>query len=269
MIRVSQPADVLARLRDEARAIAAAGVEAVDAGRRLRPALDAWLAARPGRGGVRVVAAGKAAGVMMRTALDAGLMVERGLIASTHGRSGWPASIATIAAGHPIPTEASEAAGHAALDLARGAAADESLVVLLSGGASALLCAPADGVTLADKQATTKLLLEAGASIDELNAVRKHLSAVKGGGLAAAARCEVVAFALSDVVGPVPDDAGVIGSGPTAPDASTCADALDVVTRRGVLAQQPGGVRARLESGTRGEIPDTPKPGDPRLARAT
>jgi glycerate 2-kinase len=267
MIRASQPADVLARLRDEARAIAAAGVEAVDAGRRLRPALEAWLAARPGRGGVRVVAAGKAAGVMMRTALDAGLMVERGLIASTHGRSDWPASIATIAAGHPIPTEASEAAGRAALDLAR-AAADESLVVLLSGGASALLCAPADGVTLADKQATTKLLLEAGASIDELNAVRKHLSAVKGGGLAAAARCEVVTFALSDVVGPVPDDAGVIGSGPTAPDASTWADALDVVTRRGVLAQLPGGVRARLESGARGEIPETPKPGDPRLARA-
>ncbi len=148
------------------------------------------------------MAAGKAAGVMMRTALDAGLMIERGLIVSTHWQGEWPASIATIKAGHPIPTDASEAAGRAALELARGAAADESLVVLLSGGASALLCAPADGVTLADKQATTRLLLEAGASIDELNAVRKHLSAVKGGGLAAAARCEVVTFALSDVVGP-------------------------------------------------------------------
>ena len=84
MSRVSEPAGVLASLRAEARAIASAGVAAVDAGRRLRPALDAWLAARPGRGGVRAVAAGKAAGVMMRTALDAGLMVERGLIASTH-----------------------------------------------------------------------------------------------------------------------------------------------------------------------------------------
>jgi hydroxypyruvate reductase len=269
MSRVSEPAGVLASLRAEARAIAAAGVAAVDAGRRLRPALDAWLAARPGRGGVRVVAAGKAAGVMMRTALEAGLMVERGMIASTHWQGDWPASIATITAGHPIPTEASEAAGRAALDLARGAAADESLIVLLSGGASALLCAPADGITLADKQATTKLLLEAGASIDELNAVRKHLSAVKGGGLAAAARCEVVTFALSDVVGPVADDAGVIGSGPTAPDASTWGDALDVVTRRGVLARLPAGVRARLESGARGDIPDTPKPGDPRLTRAT
>lgn len=269
MSPVSEPGSVLVRLRAEARAIAAAGVEAVDAGRRLRPALDAWLAARPGRGGVRVVAVGKAAGVMMRTALEAGLMIERGLIVSTHWQGDWPASIATVKAGHPIPTEASEAAGRAALDLARHAGADESLLVLLSGGASALLCAPAAGVALADKQATTKLLLEAGASIDELNAVRKHLSAVKGGGLAAAARCEVVTFALSDVVGPLPDDPGVIGSGPTAPDASTWADALAVVTRRGVLARVPAAIRHRLEGGARGELPETPKPGDPRLARAT
>ncbi len=263
------PEHVLARLRTDARAIAAAGVEAVDAGRRLRPALEAWLSARPGRGGVRVIAVGKAAGVMMRAALDAGVMVERGVVVSTHWRGDWPASIATVQAGHPIPTEASEAAGRAALDLARGAAADEALLVLLSGGASALLCAPADRITLADKQATTRLLLEAGASIDELNAVRKHLSAVKGGGLAAAARCEVVTFALSDVVAPVADDPGVIGSGPTAPDASTWADAMAVVTRRGVLARLPASVRGRLEAGARGEIAETPKPGDPRLARAT
>ena len=269
MNRVSGQDDVLVRLRAEARAIAGAGVEAVDAGRRLRPALEAWLAARPGRGGVRVVAAGKAAGAMMRAALAAGVMVERGLIASTHWDGEWPASIATVRAGHPIPTEASEAAGRAALYLAREAAADESLLVLLSGGASALLAAPAGGITLPDKQAATKLLLDAGASIDELNAVRKHLSAVKGGGLAAAARCEVVTFALSDVVGPVRDDPGVIGSGPTAPDTSTWEDALSVVTRRGVLARLPHAVRLRLEAGARGEIAETPKPGDPRLARAT
>ena len=91
---------------------------------------------------------------MMRTALDAGLMVERGLIATTHWHGEWPASIAAIRAGHPIPTEASEAAGRAALDLARRRLPDEALLVLLSGGASALLAAPADGVTLADKQAT-------------------------------------------------------------------------------------------------------------------
>jgi glycerate 2-kinase len=269
MTRASEHGDVLAGLRAEARAIAAAGVAAVDAGRRLRPALEAWMAAHPGRGGVRVVAVGKAAGAMMRTALDAGLMVERGLIVSTHWQGEWPASITTVKAGHPIPTEASETAGRAALDLAAHAAPDEALLVLLSGGASALLAAPAEGVTLADKQATTKLLLEAGASIDELNAVRKHLSAVKGGGLAAAARCEVVTFALSDVVGPLPDDPGVIGSGPTAPDASTWADALAVVSRRGVLARLPPTIRARLEAGARGELAETPKAGDPRLARAT
>jgi len=268
MNRVSEQAEVLVHLRAEARAIAAAGVEAVEAGRRLRPALEAWLSARPGRGGVRVVAAGKAAGAMMRTALDAGVMVERGLIVSTHWAGEWPASITTVRAGHPIPTEASETAGRAALDLASHAAPDESLLVLLSGGASALLAAPAEGITLADKQAATKLLLEAGASIDELNAVRKHLSAVKGGGLAAAARCEVVTFALSDVVGPVRDDPGVIGSGPTAPDASTWEDALAVVTRRGVLARLPRAVRQRLEAGARGDVAETPKPGDPRLARA-
>jgi glycerate 2-kinase len=262
---VASHADDVARLRTAARAIAAAGVDAVDAGRRLRPALDAWLAGRPGRGAARVIAAGKAAGVMMRTALDAGLMVERGLVASTHWRGEWPASIAAIKAGHPIPTEASAAAGHAALDLAQGATGDESLLVLLSGGASALLAAPAEGITLADKQVTTKLLLEAGASIDELNAVRKHLSAVKGGGLAAAARCEVVTFALSDVIG---DHPGVIGSGPTSPDPSTWADALDVVGRRGVLARLPEVVRRRLDAGARGELPETPKPGDARLSRA-
>ena len=269
MNRVSEQAAALLRLRTEAQAIAAAGVAAVDAGRRLRPALEAWLAERPGRGGVRVLAAGKAAGAMMRAALDAGVMVERGLIVSTHWVGEWPASIATVRAGHPIPTEASEAAGRAAVELASHATADESLLVLLSGGASALLALPAEGLTLADKQTTTKLLLEAGASIDELNAVRKHLSAVKGGGLAAAARCEVVTFALSDVVGPVRDDPGVIGSGPTAPDPSTWEDALSVVSRRGVLARLPPAVRARLEAGVRGEAAETPKPGDPRLARAT
>jgi len=269
MSRAEPSADVLARLRAEARAIAAAGVAAVDAGRRLRPALDAWLAARPGRRAARVVAAGKAAGVMMRTALDAGLMVERGLVASTHWTGEWPASIAALRAGHPIPTDASESAGGAALDLAREAAADEALLVLLSGGASALMVAPAEGITLADKQAATRLLLEAGASIDELNAVRKHLSAIKGGGLAAAARCEVAAFALSDVVGPVADDPAVIGSGPTAADSSTWADALAVVGRRGVLARLPAAVRTRLDAGARGELPETPKSGDPRLARTT
>ena len=263
---VAEHTEALVRLRAAARAIARAGVEAVDAGRRLRPALDAWLAARPGRGACRVVAAGKAAGVMMRAALDAGVMVEQGLIAATHWDGEWPASIGAIRSGHPVPTEASEDAGRAALAIARAAAGDEHLVVLLSGGASALMACPAEGISLADKQATTKLLLAAGASIDELNAVRKHLSAVKGGGLAAAAACEVTTFALSDVVG---DDAAVIGSGPTVPDPSTWADALDVVRRRGALARLPEAVRVRLEAGARGELPETPKPGDPRFARAT
>jgi glycerate 2-kinase len=263
---VSEHAGVIVRLRAEARAIAAAGVAAVDAGGRLRPALERWLAAQPGRSACRAIAVGKAAGVMMRAAIDAGVMVERGLIASTHWQGEWPASITAIRAGHPIPNEASEAAGRAALELARTAAGDERLLVLLSGGASALMACPAEGISLADKQTTTKLLLAAGASIDELNAVRKHLSATKGGGLAASAACEVTTFALSDVIG---DPPGVIGSGPTSPDPSTWIDALDVVGRRGVLAKLPEAVRRRLEAGARGELPETPKPGDPRLARAS
>jgi hydroxypyruvate reductase len=263
---VDEHARDVARLRTAARAIAAAGVDAVDAGRRLRPAIEAWLDGRPGRSACRVIAVGKAAGVMMRAAIEAGVMVERGLIASTHWQGEWPASITAIRAGHPIPTDASEAAGRGALELAATAAGDERLLVLLSGGASALMACPADDVTLADKQATTKLLLDAGASIDELNAVRKHLSAIKGGALAAAAACEVTTFALSDVIGDLP---AVIGSGPSSPDPSTWADALDVVARRGVLARLPDAVRRRLEAGGRGERPETPKPGDPRLARAS
>jgi hydroxypyruvate reductase len=268
MSRAEPSADVLVRLRADARAIAAAGVAAVDAGRRLGPALDAWRAGITRDTACHVLAVGKAAGAMMRATLDAGVPVARGVVVSTHWAGEWPASIRAIRAGHPVPTEASEAAGRAALDLAAATGPADALLVLLSGGASALMVAPAEGISLADKQAATRLLLEAGASIDELNAVRKHLSAVKGGGLAAAARGAVTTLALSDVVGPVADDPAVIGSGPTAADPSTWADALAVVTRRGVLARLPAAVRARFEAGARGERADTLKPGDPRLASA-
>ena len=133
-----------------------------------------------------------------------------------------------IVGGHPMPTAGSERAGRRALEVAASLQPDETLLVLLSGGASALMAVPADGLTLADKQATTRHLLRAGADIHELNTVRKHLSAIKGGWLAAAAPGACRTFAISDVVG---DDPSVIGSGPTVPDASTFRDALDILRR--------------------------------------
>ena len=141
--------------------------------------------------------------------------------------------------------------------------------MLLSGGASALMAVPADGLTLADKQATTRHLLRAGADIHELNTVRKHLSAIKGGWLAAGAPGACRTFAISDVVG---DDLSVIGSGPTVPDASTFRDALDILRRfagEGGDDAYPRAVIERVVRGARGEVPETPKPHDPRLAHAS
>jgi hydroxypyruvate reductase len=170
-----------------------------------------------------------------------------------------------ITGGHPIPTADSERAGRRALDIAASLTPDETLVVLLSGGASALMAVPADVLTLEDKRRTTGRLLSAGADIHALNAVRKHLSAIKGGWLAARAVRACRAFAVSDVVG---DDLSVIASGPTVADASTFADALDALRRFGGVAAYPPAVVARLEAGERGEVAETPKPEDARLSRA-
>jgi hydroxypyruvate reductase len=157
-----------------------------------------------------------------------------------------------IAAGHPLPDASSvRAAGRAREQLA-ALRPEQGALVLVSGGGSALLCAP-EGVTLAQKAALTRALLRAGADIHELNAVRKHLSRVKGGQLAAATRATVRALLLSDVVG---DDPAVIASGPTVPDPSTFADALAVLDHFGVSAP---GARAHLQAGLRGEVPETPK----------
>ena len=173
-----------------------------------------------------------------------------------------------VCAGHPTPDAGSLAAGRRALALAGRVAGDGLLVLLLSGGASAALAAPVPGVSLDDKIGATRLLLRAGAPIDRINCVRKHLSAIKGGWLAAAARGAVVTLAVSDVVGPVPDDPGVIGSGPTAPDPTRYADALQVVDACGIRAEFPPAALQALEAGARGSRPETPKRGDARLRRA-
>jgi glycerate 2-kinase len=169
-----------------------------------------------------------------------------------------------VVGGHPVPTQGSEQGGRRALAYAAALTADDSLLVLLSGGASSLMAVPADGLTLEDKGRTTATLLRAGADIHALNTVRKHLSAVKGGQLAAATRAACTVLVISDVVG---DDLSVIASGPTVADGSRFADALDVLRRFGGTDQFPPPVVARLVDGAHGRIRETPKPGDSRLAR--
>jgi hydroxypyruvate reductase len=168
-----------------------------------------------------------------------------------------------IVGGHPIPTVESERGGSRALELAGSLQPGDRLLVLLSGGASALMAVPAEGIALEDKRATTERLLRAGADIHALNTVRKHLSSIKGGWLAARAGGLCDAFAISDVVG---DDPSYIASGPTVADVSRFEDALDVLRRFGGEAGYPPPVVARLRQGAGGAVPETPKPGDPRIA---
>jgi glycerate-2-kinase len=149
--------------------------------------------------------------------------------------------------------------------MAAALAPDDRLLVLLSGGASALMAVPAKGLTLSDKVAVTQALLKGGAGIRQVNAVRKHLSGIKGGQLAIASRAPVMTLAISDVIG---DDFSVIGSGPTVGDTSTFADAMQAVTdARPQPSRWPDAAIRRLKAGVAGEIPETPKPGDPRFRR--
>jgi glycerate 2-kinase len=167
--------------------------------------------------------------------------------------------------GHPVPDTRGIAAAEEAEALARALGPDDTLIVLVSGGASALLPAPSEYITLGDKADLTRTLLRSGATIHELNAVRKHLSRLKGGGLArAASPARVVCLALSDVVG---DDLSTIASGPTVPDPTTFAEALDVLRRGSLAAVVPPRVRLHLEEGAAGRRVETPKPGDPLFRR--
>jgi glycerate 2-kinase len=162
--------------------------------------------------------------------------------------------IEVVEAAHPVPDEAGRRAAQRIAELTQGLTQDDLVLCLISGGASSLLAMPAEGITLEEKQAINKALLRSGAAIDEMNCVRKHLSAIKGGRLAAmCAPARVVTLLISDVPGDAPE---VIGSGPTVPDSSTCADALRILARYGI--DVPAAARAGLESGAF----ETPKPGD-------
>ncbi|MEK9142679.1 MAG: DUF4147 domain-containing protein, partial [Nitrospirota bacterium] len=209
------------------------------------------------------VGAGKASARMaqaLETAL--GTQLEDGLVIVKTGHTLTTKRIAVLEAGHPIPDHAGLHATQRLLRLTQRLTPRDLLIVLLSGGGSSLLPAPVAGVTLADKQRTTRLLLRSGATINEMNVVRKHLSLIKGGGLAASTQAKIVTLLLSDVIG---DDLGSIGSGPTAGDPSTFADAVGVLRRYRSWRAVPEAVRRHLDRGRKGEASETLKPGSQRL----
>lgn len=246
---------------------------AVDAGAALRRAVrlegaELRIAGAPVAPSARLVvlAAGKAAAAMAAALEEvAGPRIAAGLAVTKDGHGLPLARTRLREAGHPVPDRRSEQAAREALALVESARPEDVLLVLLSGGASSLLAAPAPGLSLLDLARTTEALLAAGAEIGELNAVRKHLSAVAGGRLAQRAVCRrIEVLALSDVPG---DRFDVIGSGPFAPDPTRFAEALAVLERRGVREAVPRAVLAHLEAGVRGALPETPEPGAPELAR--
>lgn len=210
---------------------------------------------------VIVVGAGKASASMAAAVEDVlGDKIDQGIVVVKYGHTGKLKIIEQIEAAHPIPDEAGVEGTERILELARVADEKTLVLCLLSGGGSSLLVAPLPGITLEDKQRTTELLLMAGATIDELNAVRKHLSAVKGGRLAHIAHpATVVTLILSDVIG---DRLDVIASGPTASDSSTFSDAVAVIEKYGLKAAIPLQVTSFLERGNAGQEPETMKSGD-------
>lgn len=223
--------------------------------------LPAWLS-EPPVGRVVVVGAGKAAAAMAHAVEDhwrGDPAKLSGLVVTRYGHGVPTRHIEVVEASHPAPDAAGQQAAARILDAVKGLTADDLVLVLLSGGGSALLAAPMAGITLEQKRAVTKALLACGASIGEINCVRKHLSAIKGGRLAlAAAPARVLTLAISDVPG---DDLSTIASGPTVPDPTTCADALEIVGRYAI--ELPAAAREALLAGS-GE---TPKDGHAGFSR--
>ena len=248
-------ADARALLRDLFDAALAAARPATC----LAPYIDTLQAPK---GRTVVIGAGKASAAMARAVEERWPHPIEGLIVTRYGYGETCKRIEIVEAAHPVPDEKGRAAAGCILDKVRGLTADDLVLCLISGGASALLALPAPGLTLADKQEVNRALLKSGANIVEMNTVRKHLSAIKGGRLAIAAQpARVLSWLISDVPN---DDPGVIGSGPTVPDRTSFADALAVLAKYRIDAPVP--VRAHLEAGAAGTIEETPKPGDPRLA---
>ena len=243
---VSQPAELLRRMFDAA--VAAALPAGIVAGH--LPA--------PPKGRTIVLGAGKASAAMAKAVEDHWTGPLTGLVVTRYGHAVPCERIEIVEAAHPVPDEAGRAAAARMLEIARSAGPDDLVLCLISGGGSALLALPAEGITFADKQAVNTALLRSGADIAEMNTVRRHLSAIKGGRLAAAAHpARVVSLIISDVPG---DDPAAIASGPTVADPTTFAEAAAILARYGI--EPPASVRAHLAAAR----DETPKPGDPRLA---
>lgn len=211
----------------------------------------------PPRGRLVVIGAGKASAAMARAVEDHWPGALEGLVVTRYGYRVPCERIEIVEAAHPVPDQASVAAAERMLDLARGLGKEDLVLSLISGGGSSLLVSPAEGLTLADKQAVNSALLRSGATITEMNCLRRHLSSIKGGRLAAACHpAKVINLLISDVPGDHPID---IASGPTVADPTTCGDALEIVSRYGIAL--PEAARRLLESGEGESV----KPGDPRL----
>ncbi|WP_411901463.1 glycerate kinase type-2 family protein [Methylorubrum thiocyanatum] len=211
----------------------------------------------PPRGRTIVIGAGKAAAAMARAVETAWPGELSGLVVTRYGHATPTSRIEVVEAAHPVPDAAGEAAARRILDLVAGLTPDDLVLCLISGGGSSLLSLPAPGLTLADKQAVNRALLKSGAAIGEMNCVRRHLSAIKGGRLAAACHpAKLVTLLISDTPGDDPLD---IASGPTIADPTSCSDALAILASRRIAV--PPAVREHLESGAGESV----KPGDPRL----
>jgi hydroxypyruvate reductase len=215
---------------------------------------------KPPKGRTVVVGAGKAAASMARAVEESWKGELTGLVVTRYGHGVPLERIELVEAAHPVPDAAGREAASRILDLVQGLSEDDLVLCLISGGGSALLALPAEGLSLEDKQSVNKALLRSGANITEMNCVRKHLSAIKGGRLAAAAApAQIVTLLISDVPG---DDPSVIASGPTVADPTTFSDAISILDKYGI--REPKKVYDHLRLAR----DETPKPGDPRLERA-
>ena len=261
---MGKPADQrrLTLLREASRRIMEAALAAANPSAAVRKALESprtWAAGR-----LFILAVGKASVLMTAGALEvlqerAG-RVDGGLVVQPHGYpphpalAGFPGPVRS--AGHPVPDAASLSAAAEAVTLVEGMEAGDTCLFLLSGGGSSLLSLPHAPLTLADLAETNRLLLASGAGIGEINTVRRHLSSISGGRLAARCRGTMLTLAVSDVVG---DDPAAIASGPSVADPTTFHDALEVLRKRDILVSVPAPVRALLEAGAAGTVPESPK----------
>jgi glycerate 2-kinase len=217
---------------------------------------------------IYVAGAGKAVAAMARQVEDLlGPRIHGGVVVTKYGHGMPLEHCRVMEAGHPVPDAQGMEGAAALLEMVSRAGPEDVILCLISGGASALTPAPAKGITLTDKQDTTRLLLGCGATIHEINTVRKHLSRIKGGQLCAAANgARVISLILSDVVG---DDLDIIGSGMTAPDTGNFSDCQDILVQYRIRETVPETVRQRIMAGIKGRILETPKPGDPLFLKVS